>query len=150
MRRLKGHGHDFRAHGLDNRPVAVIGGFDQDRLVAGVQEAHQAVGQGLGGAGGDHDFGLPVDIEAVEAPVGGGDGLAQRGHAHHRRILVGAVHDRPGGDGADIVGALVVGEALAEIDGAMLGGQRRHGGEDGRAQTRKYPARRPHRPRLFT
>ena len=73
-------------------------------------------------------------VEALEAAVVRGDGLAQLRQAHHRRILVPAVDDRLGGLAADVLGAGIVGKALAEIDRAGLAGEARHGLEDGGRQ----------------
>jgi hypothetical protein len=54
-----------------------------------------------------------------------GDGLAELGQARHRRILVGA-GQRLGRLRDDVVRPAEIGKALAEIDGVMLGGERRH------------------------
>src|SRR5690606_41820944 len=61
-----------------------------DLLIAGVQERHDAVCQCFGRSGGHDDFGTPVIIEAVEAPVVVGYRLPQFRDALHGRILVGA------------------------------------------------------------
>ena len=61
-----------------------------------------------------------------QRPIMGGDGLAQLRQAHHRRVLVPAVDHRLGGLAAHVLGAGVVGEALAEIDRAGLARQPRH------------------------
>ena len=76
-----------------------------------------------------------VDLEPVEAAVGGGDGVPQFGHAGHRRILVAAVEQRVGGGAEHVLRPVGVGEALAEVDRAVLDGERRHDGEDGGADT---------------
>ena len=72
----------------------------------------------------------PVAVAALGL---GGDGLAQGRDAGHRRVLVlalahGAVQrlDQALGHGE-------IGEALAQVDGAVLDGELRHHGEDGGA-----------------
>ena len=61
----------------------------------------------------------------------GGDGAPQRRQAAHRRILVGAFAQGPGGGVADRRRPVRIGEPLPQIDGAMLRRQERHMGEDG-------------------
>ena len=62
-----------------------------------------------------------------------GHGLPQWRQPGHRRILVVAVAHRLR-HGADQGGiAVEVRKALPEVDGPVLAGQRRHGGEDGGA-----------------
>ena len=71
-------------------------------------------------AGGDRDLGRRVVAAAVERLDLGGDPLAQGRHAGHRRVLVQAgAHRRV--DGVDQLRiAVEIGEALAEVDGAVL------------------------------
>ena len=47
---------DGAQHAHDGE-VGVVEGLDQDDLIAGVEQGHQAGGDGLGGAGGDHHLG---------------------------------------------------------------------------------------------
>ena len=63
--------------------------------------------------------------------------LAQRRHAGHRRVLVQARAHRGVHRVEQRRVAVEVGEALAEVDRAVLGGQRRHHGEDGGADLRQ-------------
>ena len=133
--RLQPHQARDGAEQADDRQIGVVQRLDQHDLVAGVQHRHQAGGDRLGGAGGHHHLARPVDLEAVEAAVGGGDRLAQFRHAGHRRILVAAVLQRVGGGLHHVVRAVGVGEALAEIDRVVLDRQRRHHGEDRGADT---------------
>jgi len=88
---------------------------------------------GLGGAGGDGDLGVGVVTVAVDGLDLFRDGLAQRGHAGHGRVLVeAALHGlRDRVDQARV--ALEIREALAQVDGAFFGGQGGHDGEDGGA-----------------
>ena len=70
----------------------------------------------------------------MPAAIMGGDGLAKLQQPHHRRVLVPTVDHRLGGLAADILGAGVVGEALAEIDRAGLARQPRHDLENARLE----------------
>jgi hypothetical protein len=74
---------------------------------------------------------------AVERLGLGCDRLAQRRHAGHRRVLVvaGAHRLRHRVDQARV--AVEVGKALAQVDRTVLLRQRRHDGEDGRADVRQ-------------
>ncbi len=71
-----------------------------------------------------------IEVEPLPALVMRRRGLAQLGQAHHRRILVPAVDHGLGGLAADILGAGIVGKALAEIDRAGLARELRHHLED--------------------
>ena len=124
--RFQAHQARGGAEQADDRQIGVVERFDQHDLVAGVQHRHQACGDRLGGAGGHHHLARPVDIEPVEAAVGGGDGLAQLGNAGHRGILVAAVLQRVGCGLHNIGRAFGVGEALAEVDRVVLDRQCRH------------------------
>ena len=87
-------------------------------------------GDRLGGADGDQHLGLRVEVHPVAALALGGDGLPQRRDARPRRVLVDAVGDRllrgleHGGR------AVLVREALAQVDRVEARGQCRHRGED--------------------
>jgi hypothetical protein len=63
----------------------------------------------------------------------GGEGGAKLGHAGQGRVLVAAILEGCGRRLDHIFGTVIIGKALAEIDRAMLIGQRRHHGEDGGA-----------------
>ena len=76
-----------------------------------------------------------VDLEAVEAAVVSGNGLAEFRHAGHGRVLVASVHQGIGGRAEDIRGTVGVGKALAEVDGLILDGEGGHHGEDRGAQS---------------
>ncbi len=73
-----------------------------------------------------------------------GHRLAQRRHAHHGRVLVGALDHGLGRHAADVLGAVLVGKALAQVDRAMLDGEPRHDLEHGGAEARKNTVRRFH------
>ena len=121
---------------LDVRAVAVVARVEHDHLVAGADEGEHGGEDRLRRAGGDGDLARRVVAMAVERLDLGGDALAQERHAGHRRVLVeAAAHRRVDGVDQRRV-AVEIGEALAEIDGAVLQRQRRHHGEDGRADVR--------------
>ena len=66
-------------------------------------------------------------------------GLAQLGDAAARRVLVVALPDGGDGDLAQLLGAVGVGETLAEVDRAGVCGQLGHGGEDRRGEGAQAP-----------
>ncbi len=146
------YAHDGAASHFDIGRVAVVAGFQHDHLVACVHDGEQCGEDGLRGAGGDGDLAVGVVAMAVEHRHLGGDGIAQRLGTGHRRVLVvasahGVAHGVAQGGVAGEVR-----EALAEVDRAMLIGQRRHGAEDGRADLRQAALqamfqRRSHRPK---
>ena len=130
VRRLQPHEARHRAQQAHHRRVGVVERLDQHHLVARVQHRHQAGGDRLGGAGGHHHLARPIDLQPIEAAVGGGHRLAQLRHAGHRRILVAAVLQRVGRRLHDVGRAFGVGEALAEVDRVVLDRERRHHRED--------------------
>ncbi len=74
----------------------------------------------------------------MEAPIVLGHRLAQGGDSLHRRILVGAAHQGLGRLGPHVLWTGVVGKALAQVDGAVLGRQTRHHREDGGRQAGEH------------
>jgi hypothetical protein len=68
----------------------------------------------------------------------GGNSAAQLGLAGHWRVLVRAVPQHLGRRLADGQRAVFVGEALAEIYRTVLGGERRHHGEDRGAERAEH------------
>ena len=112
------HRHVDAAREGDDGTIGVVDGLERDHLVPGVDEGEQRGREGLGGTRGDQHLGVGVDVEAVEPLLVPGDRLAQHGHAESGRVLV-----EPGGDGVagglqDLGRAVLVGEALAEVEGA--------------------------------
>ena len=134
----EGAGHERHAHHgaagqLDVGHVAVVAGLQHDDLVAGPHHGQDGGDDGLRGAGGDGDLAGRVVAAAVHRLDLGGHGLAQRRHARHRRVLVQSLRHRVGDGVHQARVAVEIREALAQVDGAFLGGQGRHDGEDGRA-----------------
>ena len=131
--RRQRHAHGHAAGQLDVGHVAVVAGVKHDDLIARMHGGQDGGEDGLRGAGRDRDLGGRVVAAAVQRLHLVGHGLAQLRQAGHGRVLVVAgLHG--GSDGINQPGvAAEVGEALAQVHRLVLGGQRRHGGEDGRA-----------------
>jgi hypothetical protein len=123
------HPRDAARH-LDGGHVEIIEGLEDDHLVARIDQGQDGVEQGLGGAAGDGDLGLRIDGVAVARLEVGGDGMAQAGQPGGGRVLVAVTGDGPRRGLLDEGGRGEVGEALAEVDRAVLDGQAGHLGED--------------------
>ena len=104
----------------DDGAVGVVERLEGEDLVARADEREQGGGDGLGGAGGDDDLGLRVRFQAVEALLVEGDRLAQLQDALAGGVLVGAGGDGGLRGGLDLHRAVLVREALAQVDGAGL------------------------------
>src|SRR5690606_30107027 len=101
-----------------------------DDLVTGTHHRMHDVEDRLARARGHRHFRVRIRRPAVAAPGDARDRLAQRGNAHHRRVLVVAIahraperFDQPRRD-------LEVREALPQVDRLVFGGQLRHHRED--------------------
>ncbi len=114
------------AGAADERQIRIVERLDQHHLIARRDQPEAGCGEGLGGAGGDQHLGLPVEIEPVMAPIVPGHRLPQRRQSLHRRVLVGTGEAGGGGRLAHGDGAVFVREALAEVDRAVLAGERAH------------------------
>jgi len=76
-----------------------------------------------------------IELDPVAAALVVGDRRSQLGHARQRRVLVGPPGAHRNRDGiGDLVRAVGVGKALSEIQRAGAQGERRHLGEDRRAE----------------
>jgi hypothetical protein len=114
----------------DARLVAVVHRLEHDDLVAGVEHAEEGAGEGFGRPRRHEDLGVGVVLEAVEAELVAGDGLAQHRLAERRWVLVDAAADRLHGRVEDLGRPVGVGEALSEVDRAGGDGERGHLAED--------------------
>ena len=132
--RPQGHDAPGRARHRDARGVGVVVGLEGHDLVAGLAQREQRGGDRLGGAGGDEDLAVRVELDAVEAALVGGDRGAQLGDAGSGRVLVDARAHRLHGRLEDLGRAVRVREALAEVDRPGPRRQRGHLGEDRRAE----------------
>ena len=127
------YAHDGAAGQLDVGHIAVVAGLEHDDLVARMHDAQNDGDDGLRSAGGDGDLGGRVVAAAVQGLNFGGDGFAQHGHARHGRVLVqAALHGSRHRVNQRRV-TFEVWKALAQVDGVLFSGQRRHDGEDGGA-----------------
>ena len=117
----------------------VVHRLENHHLVAGLDHGQNGRCQRLGAAGGDHHLGHRIERKAVPAPVMGRDRLPQLREAHHRRILVVAVHHRVRRGPPDILRSGMVGKTLAEIDGVVVAGELRHRLEDRDGKIREIP-----------
>ena len=135
-------GRQFDEFGYTARPqhqrqIGIIKRLEQHHLVTRCDQRHQSTGQSLGGTRGHHHLALPIQRQTLPVLIMAGDGLAQFGQAHHRRILVPAIDHRIGGLLTHIERARIIGETLTEIDGLRFTRPRRHGFEDRGRQTGK-------------
>ncbi len=110
------HGRVDAAREVDHGAVLVVERLEGEHLVALVDEGEHGRGDRLGRAGGDQHLAVRVETDSVEAPLVLGDGRAQRGDAGRRRVLVDARGDRRTRGLEHLGGAVVVGEALAQVD----------------------------------
>ena len=120
--------------------VVLVERGEDDDAVAGVRDGHDRAHHGLGGAAGDHDLRLGVDVEAHARRLLGGERGAEIGRAPGNGVLVGpGVGDlgKPVEDGARRV---EVGEALREVDGVVLHANARHPAYHGVREARSVPA----------
>ena len=116
-------GGDVRGAGEpDDGAIGVVERLEGEHLIARTYQREQRGGDGLGGAGGDDDFGLRIRGQPVEPLLVDRDRLPQRQDALAGRILVGSGGDGGLGGLLDLHGAVLVREALAEVDGARAAG----------------------------
>ncbi|MNI23995.1 hypothetical protein D3C73_776000 [compost metagenome] len=128
--RIQRHVHRRGTGQLDRRFVAVVGRVEHDHFLTGTHHGVDGVEDRLGGAAGDGDLGVRIDLRAVQVQRLLCDGLAQRCHAGHRRVLVQAGGHRLGGFVDQTLRRGEIREPLAEVDRAMFGGELGHHGED--------------------
>ncbi len=131
----QGEGDAVPARERDPGGVRVVVRLEGDDLVARFDEGEERRGDRLGRSRRDEHLGAGVQRDAVEAVLVGGDRLTQFGNAGARRVLVAAPFaDRADRRLADLLGAVRVGEALAQVDRSRTGGEGGHLGEDRRAE----------------
>ena len=114
--------------------VGVVERLQCHHFVAIVGEGEDGSGEGLGGAGSDQHLTVGIHIEAVETPLVVGNCVAEHGHPDSGRVLVDAVADRLSGGLQHLGRAILVREALPQIDSPGRHSQRRHLPEDSRLQ----------------
>ena len=114
---------------LDHCRIQVEVGLEDDDLLTGFDEGHDGRSQGLGRPGGHNDV-VGIDMLVVETGLVVGYCLTQLGYAAVWRILVEAVADGLDSRRGHFGRTVSIGEALPEVDGTSLDGQRRHLAED--------------------
>ncbi len=119
------------ALGAQRGDVVAVEGLEDDALVAGVEQSHEGGVEGAGGAGGDEDLGVGVDLETVEGRELFCDALAQAGDAVEARVDVVAVADGLDGGFGDGVRDVGVADALGHVDAADCGAGDGHGADLG-------------------
>ena len=134
VRRAQRHDPPLRAGHGDAGGVGVVERLEAHDLVAGLAQREQGGGDRLRGARGDQDLAVGVELLAVEAQPVGGDRVAQLGDAGAGRVLVVARADGRHGGLQHLLRPVRVGEALPEVERAGAHGERRHLGEDRRAE----------------
>ena len=144
MRRLQSQEPRDAAGLTDDWKIGIIDRLENDHFVAGFDNGEDGAGQGLRAARSHHHLAHRVQLEPVPAPVMGRDRLAQFGNAHHRRVLVIAIHGSIGCRLPDVLGAGMVGKALAEIDGVIVARKLRHRLEDRDGEVSKDLVHGPH------
>jgi hypothetical protein len=139
--RVQRHVHRAAAGQVDRRLVAVVARVEHHDFLARPHHREHRVEDGLAAAAGHGDLGIGIDRAAVAAQRLRGDGLAQRRHAGHRRVLVAALAHRLRERVDQRRGHVEIGEALAQVDGLVLERELRHHGEDGGADLRQLRRR---------
>jgi hypothetical protein len=129
--------HGAAAVEFDRRFVAVVARVEHDDFVARTHDGGDRREQRLGRAGRHRDFGIGIDLAAVELLGLARDRLAQRRHAGHRRVLVASFRHRARERIAQRGRAVEIGKALAEIDGLVLDRELAHHREDRRPDLRQ-------------
>ena len=133
--RRQGHTHYGAAGQFDVGHVAVVAGLQHDHLVARAHYSQDGGDDGLGGTSCDGYFIRRAVLAAMLRFNFGSNCLAQHGHTGHGWVLVQSLFHGLG-DGLHQGGVTgEIREALAQVDGVLLGGQGRHHGEDGGAHS---------------
>jgi hypothetical protein len=109
----------------DHRRVAVVGGREDDHLVAGLDGGKDYRTERLGRSAGDADM-IGIELLAEMSPVMVGDRFPQLRQPARGRILVRAFLQRAGRFIEDLLRPAEIREALAEVDRAVLRGGEAH------------------------
>ena len=144
VRRTEGHEDRYAPTQPDRGNVRVVRRLKQEHFVAGVDQRGQRAEQRFGRTRGDQDFPRRIVPAAVEPLDLHGEGLAERGKAGHRRVLVESLAHIPR-DRFDQRGRRAkVWKALREIDRLALTRQPAHDFEDADGARRKLRLQDPH------
>ncbi len=127
----QGHRNQPRTRERHARGIGVVVRLEHHDLVVGaVDQGEERRGEGLRSADGHEHLARGIELDPVEPPLVLGDRLEQIGETATRGVLVDAVGDGAAGGLQDGLGAVLVGEALPEVERARGGGERGHLGED--------------------
>ena len=122
------HGREAGAGQRNARGVVGVVGVGQQNRVALLGERERQLGESGLRSRHDCDLGLGIDLDAVLAPITGGERLAAAPHPADRGVAVGAGVDSPFAECLDDVGRRAdVGVAAAEVDERRPGFRRRIG-----------------------
>ena len=124
------HGDGPRAAEHRVRAVVLVPGLEDDHFLPRVHQGQQHCRHGLRGAAGDRDLGLGIHGQAVAVLHLAGQGLAQPLRAPGDGVLVDVRADGRDGGFLERLRGREVGEALGQVDGAMLVGEPRHPPDD--------------------
>ncbi|MCY1417237.1 hypothetical protein D9M71_327660 [compost metagenome] len=129
--------HAAPARQFHRRLIAVVTGVEDDDLIARADYRMDSTEDRFGGTGGDGDFMLGIDADAIAAGDLVRHLLAQGRQAGHRAVLVMSGTDMPADRIEQCLRAVEIGETLGQVQGAGLRGELGHGGKDGRADVRQ-------------
>ena len=132
--RAEWHGTQPCSAQRDHCRVGVVERFEGHHFVAHVCQSENSGSQGFGGPGRDEDLGRRVDDQTVKPRLVAGDCLTQNRHAAPGRVLVYTCRDRIAGRPNNLDGPILVGEALPQVNRSGSRGERRHFGENRRAE----------------
>jgi len=120
-----------------SRVRRVVGGLQDDHLVAGAHHGMDGAEQRLGRTRGDGDLRRGVHASSVQVEHLGRDRLEQRWPAGHRGVLVDAGAHLLGDERDELRRRVEIGEALRQVDRAAFLREPRHDREDRRADARQ-------------
>jgi hypothetical protein len=115
------------------RPVRIVERLEQDHLVAHVAERLDRREDQLRRPAADDHLRVRVVVDTFAPGDILRDAGVQGGDTGHAAVLIVAGAERADRRFLEEVGAVLVGEALGEVDGAVLLGEAGHLGEDGGA-----------------
>ena len=111
--------------------VVLVPRLEDDDLVAGIDEREEHGGHRFGRAARDGDLAVRIDGHVVPSPVLLGDAEPERRRAPRDRVLVDVPVNRGACGFLHRLGHREVGEALSEVDRAVLLSDARHLADDG-------------------
>ena len=134
MWRLEGNTLQHAARQLNRRGIAIVAWVKADNLVAGAHQGGNRRIQRFRRSGGHGHVAVGIGTVAVQLFGFIDDGFAQRGHAGHRRILIGPLRHMICQSLLQIAWAVEIRKPLRQVNRLMLLGQGAHLAKNGRAQ----------------